>query len=174
MVSMHAPPGGQGSHVWSPGSSLVSFRYCSLLQRVTKLRLRQRADPFTGSPAAPLTAPYPDGHVRHATLAFTFWSWNHPPGQSSHTPPPSLAYLPLSHTSQELFPSVLDHPAGQETHVCEPLSNLPGTHGCAALHTPFSLQLDAVHPSAMGTEADRPAAIVPGLGFVQLGWPSSS
>ena len=70
--------------------------------------------------------------------------------------------VPLLHTSHDVLPSVLDQPAGQDAHTCVPLmSNVPGAQTRVELQTPSMSQSTAVHPGAMGTEAeeDPPAAM---------------
>jgi hypothetical protein len=80
----------------------------------------------------------------------------------------------LEHVSQDDLPSVLDHPSGQDKHVCLPSSKVPGLHARVELHTPSALQSDAIQPLAIATEEDPPAAIVPASGLEQFGRPSFS
>ena len=89
-----------------------------------------------------------------------------------HVFPACSENVPLLHTSHDVFPSVLDHPAGQATHVCFPLSNVPGAQARVELQTPSTSQSTAVHPWAMATEEDPPAAMEPALGLLQVVFPS--
>ena len=79
---------------------------------------------------------------------------------------PPFAYFPLAHTSHSVLPSVLDQPAGQDTHVRVPSYVPEGTP--ALLQTPSALQLNASQPLAIATEEDPPAAILPASGLMQL------
>ena len=81
--------------------------------------------------------------------------------------------VPLLHTSHDVLPSVLDHPAGQDAHLRVPLmSNVPGAQARVVLQTPSLSQSTAVHPCAIATEEDAPAAMEPALGLLQLVFPS--
>ena len=70
-----------------------------------------------------------------------------------------VPYIFASQRSHDVLPAVLDHPAGQATHECFPLSNVPGSQARVELQTPSSSQSTAVHPWAMATEEDPPAAM---------------
>ena len=70
-----------------------------------------------------------------------------------HVFPACSENVPLEHSSHLALPSVLDHPAGQTTHVCSPLSNVPGTQARVELQTPSTSQSTAVHPCAKGNPA---------------------
>jgi hypothetical protein len=81
--------------------------------------------------------------------------------------------VPLLHMSHDVLPSVLDQPAGQDAHTRVPLmSNVPGAQARVELQTPSMPQSTAIHPGAMATEEDPPAAMEPALGLLQLVFPS--
>ena len=91
-----------------------------------------------------------------------------------HRLPARFEKVPLAHVSHTVLPSVLDQPAGQDTHARVPLSNVPGAQARVPLQTLSLLQSIAVRPCTMATEEDPPAAMKPASGLLQFGWPSYS
>ena len=77
----------------------------------------------------------------------------------------------MEHSSHLFLPSVLDHPAGQSTHVRFPFSNFPAGHALDELHTPSLLHSSTVQPWAMATDVDPPTAMDPASGLLQLVFP---